>query len=96
MTSDTDILQKEISKRTAQGWELESRTETEARMRKPKWFSFLWAFFWFLFLGVGVMVYVFYYMLKNDQLVYIRVVDGQLDVTSSHVRPRGDRDPLIW
>ena len=81
--TDEDVLQAEISRRTAAGWLVVSRGPNEAQMRKPKSFSLLWAFFWFLFLVFGLLIYVFYYMAKKDELVYIRVQDGQLSVTSS-------------
>lgn len=76
-----DILQAEIGRRTAQGWEIVSRGPTEAQMRRPKRFSFGWAFLWFLLLGVGLFVYLVWHWLKAEQLAYLRVVDGELVVS---------------
>jgi len=76
-----DILQAEIGRRTAQGWEIVSRGPTEAQMRRPKRFSFGWAFLWFLLFGVGVFVYLIWHWLKAEQLAYLRVVEGKLVVS---------------
>ncbi len=83
MTSDNDILQNEIARRTAQGWEIVSRGTNEVQMRRPKRFSFGWAIFWFLFFGVGVLVYLIWHWLKSEQLAFIRVSEGRL-VVSEH------------
>ena len=82
-TTTNEVLKAEIARRTMQGWQLISQSEDEAQMRKPMSFSFGWALAWFLLLGIGLLVYVFYYMAKKDQLVYIRIIDGQLTVTES-------------
>ncbi len=63
------------------GWEIISRGENEVQMRRPKGFSFGWAFFWFLFFGIGVFIYLIYHWLKSEQLAFLRIVDGELDVT---------------
>jgi hypothetical protein len=76
-----DILQAEIGRRTAQGWEIVSRGATEAQMRRPKRFSFGWALLWFLLFGVGLLVYLVWHWLKAEQLAYLRVVDGKLVVS---------------
>ncbi len=77
------VLQAEISRRTAQGWQLISKSGDEAQMRKPKSFSMGWALVWLLALGIGLLFYLIYYAAKKDKLVYIRIVDGQLIVTES-------------
>lgn len=76
-----DILQDEIARRTTQGWEIVSRSATEAQMRRPKRFSFGWALLWFLVFGVGLLVYLVWHWLKAEQLAYLRVVDGKLVVS---------------
>ncbi len=81
MASPDDILQNEIARRTARGWEIVSRGENEVQMRYPKRFSFGWAILWFLFFGVGLLVYLIWHWLKSEQLAFIRVVDGRLAVS---------------
>ena len=76
-----DILQEEIARRTARGFEIVSRTENEVQMRKPKRFSIGWALLWFLFFGIGLLAYLVYHWLKSEQLAYLRVVDGELTVS---------------
>jgi len=76
-----DILEAEIARRTAQGWEIVSRGATEVQMRRPKRFSFGWALLWFLLFGVGLFVYLVWHWLKAEQLAYLRVVDGKLVVS---------------
>jgi len=72
-------LEAEISRRTAKGWQLVSRQPNEAQMRKGKHFSFLWAVFWFVVgFGVGFICYLLWHWAKRDQLVYLRLKDGQL------------------
>jgi hypothetical protein len=83
MTTQPDILQEEIARRTAQGWVLVSRGAAEAQMRKPKRFSFVWAFLWFLAFGIGLLVYLFWHWAKSDQLIYLRAVDGDVVVTGT-------------
>ncbi len=80
MAMQPDTLQDEIARRTGQGWVLVSRGATEAQMRKPKRFSFVWALLWLLVFGLGIIVYLLWHWAKSDQLIYIRVVDGQLVV----------------
>ncbi len=80
MASD-DILQDEIARRTAQGWEIVSRDPNEAQMRRPKRFSFGWALLWFLLFGVGLFVYLIWHWLKAEQLAYLRVIEGKLVVS---------------
>ncbi|MCH8994846.1 MAG: DUF4352 domain-containing protein [Chloroflexi bacterium] len=81
MAMQPDILQNEIARRTGQGWVLVSREAGEAQMRKPKRFSFVWAFLWFLLFGIGILIYLFWHWAKSDQLIFLRVVEGQLVVT---------------
>lgn len=80
MASD-DILQQEIARRTAHGWEIVSRGPSEAQMRRPKRFSFGWAVLWFLLFGVGLFVYLIWHWLKAEQLAYLRVANGELVVS---------------
>ena len=85
--SSDAVLQDEIASRTNRGWVLASRIEGEAQMRRPKTFSFGWALFWALFLGVGVFVYLFWHWSKRDELIFIRVVDGEASVSGERYNP---------
>ena len=82
MATQPDMLQDEIARRTGQGWTVVSRDAAEAQMRKPKRFSFLWFLAWTI-LSVGTLfwVYLIWHWAKSDQLIFLRVVEGQLVVT---------------
>ncbi len=56
-------------------------------MRRAKRFSFGWALVWFLLFGVGVVVYLFWHWAKHDELIFLRLVDGQLVITAER-QPR--------
>lgn len=82
MATQPDMLQDEIARRTGQGWVLVLRDAAEAQMRKPKRFSLLWFLAWTI-LSVGTLfwVYLIWHWAKSDQLIFLRVVEGQLVVT---------------
>ena len=82
MATQPDMLQEEIARRTGQGWVLVSRDAAEAQMRKPKRFSILWFLAWTI-LSVGTLfwVYLIWHWAKTDQLIFLRVVQGQLVVS---------------
>ena len=78
------MLQDEIARRTGQGWALVSRDAAEAQMRKPKRFSFLWFLAWtILSFGTLFWVYLFWHWAKSDQLIFLRVVEGQVVATGT-------------
>lgn len=83
MSQQPDILQNEIARRSAQGWQIVTRGEADAQLRKPKRFSFVWAFLWFLLFGVGLIVYLLWHWAKRDELLYLRLEDGRLVVTGT-------------
>ena len=82
MATQPDMLQDETARRTGQGWVLVLRDGAEAQMRKPKRFSILWFLAWTI-LSVGTLfwVYLIWHWAKSDQLIFLRVVEGQLVVT---------------
>ena len=82
MATQPNMLQDEIARRTSQGWVIVSRDAAEAQMRKPKRFSVLWFLAWTI-LSVGTLfwVYLIWHWAKSDQLIFLRVVEGQLVVT---------------
>lgn len=82
LTADTRPLQEEIARRSSRGWQLISHVGTEAQMRKPKHFSFVWAFLWFLLLAVGLIVYLLWHWSKKEEVVYLRMVDGHLEIAT--------------
>ena len=82
MATQPDMLQDEIARRTGQGWVLVLRDAAEAQMRKPKRFSILWFLAWtFLSFGTLFWVYLIWHWAKSEQLIFLRVVEGQLVVT---------------
>ncbi len=82
MAAQPDLLQDEIARRTSQGWELVSREAAEAQMRKPKRFSFLWFLAWtILSIGTLFWVYLIWHWAKRDQLIFLRIVGGELVIT---------------
>lgn len=83
MAQETNILDAEIARRTAQGWHIVARGANDAQLRKPKRFSFVWAFLWFLVFGIGLLVYLLWHWAKRDALLYLRVEDGRLVVTGT-------------
>jgi hypothetical protein len=83
MAPESNVLEAEIARRTAQGWQVISKGVNEAQLRKPKQFSFVWAFLWFLVFGVGLIVYLLWHWAKRDQLIYLWVADGRLTITGT-------------
>ena len=84
MATQPDMLQDEIARRTGQGWTVVSRDAAEAQMRKPKRFSFLWFLAWtILSAGTLFWVYLIWHWAKSDQLIFLRVVEGQVVVTGT-------------
>ena len=82
MATQPDMLQDEIARRTGQGWVLVLRDAAEAQMRKPKRFSILWFLAWtVLSFGTLFWVYLIWPWAKSEQLIFLRVVEGQLVVT---------------
>lgn len=81
MNGEERLLSAEIERRTARGWELVQRQALEAQMRRPKRFSFFWALVWFLLFGVGIIVYLLWHWAKRDELIFLRIENGELRVT---------------
>jgi len=80
--STEGLLEAEIARRTQKGWEVVSRQASEAQMRKRKHFSFLWAVFWLIFgLGIGFVCYLLWHWAKRDRLAYLRIENGNLQVS---------------
>jgi len=81
-TDDRDTLQDEIAHRTAKGWLLVWRGVSDAQMRRPKRFSFWWFLFWTIFsLGFLFWLYPAWHWARRDELIFLRLKDGQLTIT---------------
>ena len=81
MASDPEALQDEIARRTTQGWQVVSRDPGDAQMRRPKRFSLWWFLAWtILSLGTLFWVYLLWHWAKRDELIFLRMAEGQVVV----------------
>lgn len=73
------MLQREIARRSRQGWQVITQTSSYAQMRKPKRFSFPWFLFWLVIsFGFLFWLYPVYHWSKKDNLMFVQVENGQL------------------
>ena len=74
-----DILDVEVSRYTARGYRVVTRTPSSAQLVRPKRFSVVAALAWLLLLGVGLLIYLLSYAGQRDEAMHITVTaDGRI------------------
>lgn len=76
------LLAQEIQRYIKRGYRVVSQTETTAQLVKPKQFGCLTATLLTVFtLGIFLLFYLFYYASKQDETIYLTVVDNKIKMT---------------
>jgi hypothetical protein len=84
MAREYRSLQQEIARRTAEGYEMVWQRGNEVQMRRGKRFSIWWFLLWTVFsLGILFWLYPLWHWAKRDELVFLRMEEGRLLVTSN-------------
>jgi hypothetical protein len=92
-------FQQAMARLTAQGYQVVWERGNEAQLRRGKRFSFGWFLFWTVFsLGTLFWLYPLWHWAKRDELVFLRMEQGRLTVTSNRwqlLRPLAYSVPLV-
>lgn len=66
-------LKAQIARAIQSGYQVMYETPTTAQLVKKKQFSCLFATLWFLVFGIGFLIYLFWYMAKQDEVIYLDI-----------------------
>jgi hypothetical protein len=92
-------FQEAVARLTAQGYQVVWERGNEAQLRRGKRFSLWWFLLWTLFsLGILFWLYPLWHWAKRDELVFLRMEEGRLSVTSNRwqlLRPLAYSVPLV-
>jgi hypothetical protein len=97
--SEYRTFQQAMARLTAEGYQVVWQRGNEAQLRRGKRFSFWWFLFWTLFsLGTLFWLYPLWHWAKRDELVFLRMEEGKLLLTSNRwqlLRPLAYSVPVV-
>jgi uncharacterized protein YjbI with pentapeptide repeats len=91
IVTNRQLLEREIAKRTSQGWQIVSQTETSVQLRKPKRWSKTLLILGLIFLlcyGGGLLFWLLAlidYAIKKDQVIFLTIDNLQPHIVEKQV-----------